>query len=425
MQLLVLAAIIGAPVSAFAYCFLKLVAQLQTASSPHPEELGFDTTPTWWPVPWLTLAGLVVARHPPASRRGGHLPAEGFQPPGVTAPIELPASCRRPRHAGLRRSPRPRSAADRDRQRHRRAHRPPARGMPRRWLLGHRRRRQLRRHQHVARLTDPRGVSVHGGRRRRRAHLGVILVAGLLAAGIGRSSSSASTAGPASARSRSRSRTSPTSPGQRVEFLWAIVIGLGAVFLRASSRGRSATRPFVAPRHRPAHGRGSGSHRRARHRLVGPPGAGRGPVLGAGGAPGLLDRPPPLVRRSWWSSSARASPTRLGRACRGGPDLPRMFVGAAAACPLALPGLPMIAGAAMGIGAMTVVMLRLPADLGPARHAVPPGRQPAAHAARDRRGRRGLRDVRAACPGARAGGAGGRADRGVRGRPQRRGGVSR
>ena len=46
---------------------------------------------------------------------------------------------------------------------------------------------------------------------------------------------------------------------------------------------------------------------------------------------------------------------------RGGPVFPGMFVGAAGGIALShLPGLPMIAGAAMGIGAVSVAMLRLP-----------------------------------------------------------------
>ena len=46
---------------------------------------------------------------------------------------------------------------------------------------------------------------------------------------------------------------------------------------------------------------------------------------------------------------------------RGGPTFPGMFIGAAGGIALShLPGLPMIAGAAMGIGAMTCAMLNLP-----------------------------------------------------------------
>jgi H+/Cl- antiporter ClcA len=46
---------------------------------------------------------------------------------------------------------------------------------------------------------------------------------------------------------------------------------------------------------------------------------------------------------------------------RGGPTFPAMFLGAAGGIALShLPGLPLVDGVAMGIGAMTVVMLRLP-----------------------------------------------------------------
>src|ERR1019366_7377989 len=46
---------------------------------------------------------------------------------------------------------------------------------------------------------------------------------------------------------------------------------------------------------------------------------------------------------------------------RGGPVFPSMFLGAAAGIAMShLPGLPLVPGAAMGIGAMCAVMLRLP-----------------------------------------------------------------
>src|SRR6185436_7069745 len=48
-------------------------------------------------------------------------------------------------------------------------------------------------------------------------------------------------------------------------------------------------------------------------------------------------------------------------AFRGGPIFPSMFLGAAGGIALShAPGLPVVAGAAMGIGAMSVAMLRLP-----------------------------------------------------------------
>ena len=46
---------------------------------------------------------------------------------------------------------------------------------------------------------------------------------------------------------------------------------------------------------------------------------------------------------------------------RGGPVFPGMFIGAAGGIALShTPGLPLVAGVAMGIGAMTVAMLGLP-----------------------------------------------------------------
>ena len=87
-----LAAIVGVPISAAAYGFLKLSEELQSAFfTDLPKDLGFDTAPAWWPLPLLTIGGLLVAlaiRYLPGT--GGHSPADGFKPGGVTAPIELP-----------------------------------------------------------------------------------------------------------------------------------------------------------------------------------------------------------------------------------------------------------------------------------------------------------------------------------------------
>jgi H+/Cl- antiporter ClcA len=92
VQLLVVAALIGIPVSAFAYGFLKLVDVLQTELFEDlPGQLGFATTPAWWPLPLLALSGLLTAlaitRLPGT---GGHSPADGFHPGGAVAPVELP-----------------------------------------------------------------------------------------------------------------------------------------------------------------------------------------------------------------------------------------------------------------------------------------------------------------------------------------------
>jgi H+/Cl- antiporter ClcA len=93
LQLLVLAAILGVPVSAAAYGFLKLVSWLQTSFFKSiPKDLGFDSTPVWWPLPLLAVGGVLVAlaiRHLPGT--GGHSPADGFHAGGgPTPPIELP-----------------------------------------------------------------------------------------------------------------------------------------------------------------------------------------------------------------------------------------------------------------------------------------------------------------------------------------------
>ncbi len=87
-----LAALIGVPVSALAYGFLKLVDELQSAFfTSLPKDLGFDPPPAWWPLPLLMIAGVVVAvaitRLPGT---GGHSPADGFHAGGVTRPIDLP-----------------------------------------------------------------------------------------------------------------------------------------------------------------------------------------------------------------------------------------------------------------------------------------------------------------------------------------------
>jgi H+/Cl- antiporter ClcA len=93
LRLLVLAAVLGVPISAVAYGFLQLVAYLQGEVFTHlPNGLGFHGAPPWWPLPVLTVAGLLVA---PVIRflpgKGGHSPADGFKPGGgAPTPAQLP-----------------------------------------------------------------------------------------------------------------------------------------------------------------------------------------------------------------------------------------------------------------------------------------------------------------------------------------------
>lgn len=81
---LVIAAILGIPVSAIAYGFLALVSWLQQLLfSDLPNQLFAASPPAWWPVPWLGLCGLLTAltiQYLPGT--GGHSPALGFQTGG-------------------------------------------------------------------------------------------------------------------------------------------------------------------------------------------------------------------------------------------------------------------------------------------------------------------------------------------------------
>jgi H+/Cl- antiporter ClcA len=81
------------PVSALAYFFLALVSGLQGwVFTDLPKSLGFPAEPLWWPIPPLLLAGVLVGltiRYLPG--KGGHSPADGFKAgAGPPLPIELP-----------------------------------------------------------------------------------------------------------------------------------------------------------------------------------------------------------------------------------------------------------------------------------------------------------------------------------------------
>lgn len=92
LRLLVVAALLGVPVSLVAYGFLVLVSKLQQwLFVSLPAGLGLGTAPGWWPFPLLAAGGLLAAlaiRYLPGT--GGHSPADGFQAGGVTAASQLP-----------------------------------------------------------------------------------------------------------------------------------------------------------------------------------------------------------------------------------------------------------------------------------------------------------------------------------------------
>ncbi|MGA2474092.1 MAG: chloride channel protein [Acidimicrobiales bacterium] len=91
MALLLLGALIGVPVATVAYFFLDAVSKIQTEIfTDLPKDLGFHGEPLWWPLPWLALSGVLVAlaiRYLPGT--GGHEPSEGFKSAGPVQPVEL------------------------------------------------------------------------------------------------------------------------------------------------------------------------------------------------------------------------------------------------------------------------------------------------------------------------------------------------
>src|SRR4051794_32349392 len=86
---LVLAAILGIPISAIAYGYLALTGVVQTSLfTDLPHAMFSGSVPAWWPVPWLVLCGVLTGatiRALPGN--GGHSPAFGFVT-GGWAPVD-------------------------------------------------------------------------------------------------------------------------------------------------------------------------------------------------------------------------------------------------------------------------------------------------------------------------------------------------
>ena len=177
LALLVLAAIIGVPVSAAAYFFLALVAKLQGwVFTDLPKGVGFHAEPLWWPLLPLLLAGVLVGltiRYLPG--KGGHSPADGFKtgegPPAVAELPGIVLAALATLSLGVVLGPEAPMIAlggglgvlavrlvKRD---------APPRTSHRGGRGG-----KFRRHQHAARLAADRGVPADGGLRAGRAHAG-------------------------------------------------------------------------------------------------------------------------------------------------------------------------------------------------------------------------------------------------------------
>lgn len=93
LKLLALAVLLGVPIAAAAGGFLKLTNLIQGWTfTDLPHAIGFSTVPNWWPLAPLAVAGLVVGltvRYLPGG--GGESPANGFSSgKGPPAPSRLP-----------------------------------------------------------------------------------------------------------------------------------------------------------------------------------------------------------------------------------------------------------------------------------------------------------------------------------------------
>ena len=372
LGLLVLAALIGAPISAIAYGFLALVSKLQGwIFTDLPKGLGFHAEPLWWPLLPLAVAGVLVAltiQHLPG--RGGRSPADGFKAgEGAPSPAELPGvvlAALATLSLGVVLGPEaPLIAlggglgvcairlAKRD---------APARasamlaaagsfaaistllGSP---LLG------------AFLLMEASGL---GG-----ATLELVLLPGLLAAGIGSlifsGLDSLTGLGTFSLAIPNLPHLGPPTIG---EFGWSLVIGvLAAVAGTGIRRLALFLRPYTERRMlllTPVAGLAVAGLAIA---YAAGTGKGSSDVLFSG-----QDALGPLITHSagytvgalllLLACKGLAYSTSLS-SFRGGPVFPAMFIGAAGGMVLShLPGLPLVAGVAMGIGAMSATMLRLP-----------------------------------------------------------------
>jgi H+/Cl- antiporter ClcA len=368
---LIFGAVIGVPVAAFAYFFLKTITEgEQFFFTDLPKHLGFHGEPIWWPLLPLVVSGLLVAstiRYLPGT--GGHSPADGFKPAGAVPTIELPGillASLATLCLGVVLGPEAPLIAL---------------GSGLGVLAVHLFKRDAPAMATVvigaagsfAAISTLLGSPLVGAFLLMEAAglggglLSIVLLPGLLAAGVG----SLIFVGLDSwvgfgTFSLAVSPIPHFGTPNGAEFLWAIAIGVVAAIVGTGiHRFALVLRGFVEPKMlllMPALGLGIGGLAIA---FAEGSGKSSSEVLFSG-----QSALPPLIEQSaTWSVGALT----LLAVCksiayglslssfRGGPTFPGMFIGAAGGIAFSHgPGLPMIAGAAMGIGAMTAVMLRLP-----------------------------------------------------------------
>ncbi|HEU0194066.1 MAG TPA: chloride channel protein [Gaiellales bacterium] len=369
LQLLALAAILGAPIAIIAWGFLWLVNRLQTqVFTDLPGHLGFDTVPVWWPLPLLALSGVLTALailHLPG--HGGHSPADGFQARGHPQVRDLPGvalAALATLSLGVVLGPEAPLIAL---------------GGGLALIAVSRRKVDARTEAVVASTGSFASISTLFGNPILAAFmlmeaaglggpaLDLILVPGLLAAGIGAliftGLDSWTGVGPFSLVIPNVPHTgSPTL----AEFGWAIVIGLVAAVAAGAIRSLAlAARPHIERRMlslMPVVGVAVGGLAILYHELSG---RNSTEVLFSGQAalgPLIQHNADYTIGALLALVLCKSLAYGLSLSCfRGGPVFPSMFVGAAGGVALShLPGLPVVPAVAMGIGAMCAAMLGLP-----------------------------------------------------------------
>ncbi len=371
MTLLVLGAIIGVPIAAIAYFYLHFVTISQTfVFTTFPKNLGFSGTPAWWPILPLVLSGLLVALTLKYFHgTGGHKPAEGFKASGAVDAIDLPGivlASLATLCLGAVLGPEAPLIAIGSGLGVLAVHLVKKDAPPMAVLV-------IGAAGSFAAIATLLGSPIPGAFLLMEASgiggplLGVLLVPGLLSAGIG----SLIFVGldrwtGFGTFSLSVGKIPHFGSPTGAEFLWAIGIGVVAAFLGlAIKRGALALQPIVEPRKvllTPLVGLVIASLAIAFAEITGKPFT---EVLfsGQSALPGLIENAGTwtvgplavLILCKGLAYSASLS------SFRGGPIFPGMFIGGALGILLShLPGLPMIAGVGMGIGAVTVAMLGLP-----------------------------------------------------------------
>jgi H+/Cl- antiporter ClcA len=371
LMILVFGAVVGLLAALVAYFFLKWVGVAQEyVFTDLPKDLGFDASPTWWPIPILAISGLVVGltiEYLPGT--AGHEPAEGFKASGPVRPIDLPGiiiASFVTLSLGVVLGPEAPLIAI-------------GSGLGVLALHYLKRDAPAQAVMLIAGAGSFAAISTLLGSPLAGAFLlmevagvgaamtGVVLVPGLLAAGIGAlifvGLDSLTGFGTFSlAVPDLPAFSTPTG----AEFLWAVGIGLAAAVIGTAIRRLALlAQPIVAKRRiwmTPVAGVVVGVMAVA---FVAGTDKGASDVLfsGQSALPSLIDNAATwtvgaLVLLMLCKGVAYAASLS---AFRGGPTFPGMFIGAAGGIALShLPGLPLVAGAAMGIGAMTVVMLGLP-----------------------------------------------------------------